>query len=73
MIVVDPEATPYTTPVAAPTVPAAVLLLLHAPPVGASVSVIVDPAHTVVVDPPIVPADGFTVNVSVAVQPVGVV
>ena len=77
---VVPALTPYTTPVAAPTVPTAVVPLLHVPelPVAvASVNVIVKPEHTVP-GPVIVPAVGeaFTVMIDTVVavlpQPVPV-
>ena len=71
MIVVVPAATPYTTPVVEPMVPAAVLLLLQVPVPPdevTSVSDVVSPAHTAVI-PVIVPAAGeiFTVTVAVVV------
>ena len=53
LIVSVPAAAPVTTP--ADTL--AVLLLLHAPPVDASVKVIVEPTHTLE-SPVIVPASG---------------
>ena len=70
-MIVVPALTPYTTPVAEPTVPTAVLLLLHVPvPPDAvrSFKVVVKPAHTVGV-PVIVPATGdvFTVMLVVVV------
>ena len=49
MIIAVPGVTPFTTPDVSPTVATAVLLLLQEPPVVASVSVRVDPAHTFVV------------------------
>ena len=42
-----PADTPVTMPDVMPTVATVVLELLHVPPVTESVSVIVDPAHTV--------------------------
>ena len=72
VIVVMPGPTPYTTPVVDPTVPTAVLLLLHVPvppDAVASLSVILEPVH-IEVTPLIVPALGevFTVTFVVAVS-----
>ena len=65
-MVVVPALTPVTTPVLV-TVPTAVLVLLHTPPVAASVSEVVEPpAHTEVV-PVIVPAFGSGLTVMTAV------
>ena len=47
-IVTVPGATPETIPELTPTVALDVLPLVHAPPGDASVSVVVDPTHTVV-------------------------
>ena len=60
-----PAATPETIPT---NTVAVALLLLHKPPVAASVKVVVEPAHTVDV-PVIVPASGcgLTVIIFVAV------
>ena len=69
VIVVVPALTPYTTPVVEPTVPTAVLLLLHVPvppDAVASASGIVDPAHTEV-GPVIVPALGDALTVILVV------
>ena len=71
VIVVTPALTPYTTPVVEPTVPTAVLLLLHVPvppEAAASASVIVKPEHTAE-SPVIAPAlgDAFTVMLVVVV------
>ena len=67
-MVTVPWLTPYTTPVVAPTVPIAVLPLLHAPvppDAVASLNGIVKPVHTVP-GPVIVPATAieFTVTTS---------
>ena len=55
-MVAVPAATPVTVPVL-PTVVTVVAVLLHAPPVVASLNPVVDPAQTIAV-PVIVPADG---------------
>ena len=57
-----PAATPVTTP-AVETVAMAVLALTHVPPVMASESVVLLPAHTLVV-PVMVPADGDELTVT---------
>ena len=62
-MVAPPVATPLTTPVAL-TVAMAVLLLLHAPPAVASLSVVVPPTHNVVV-PVITAGSGVTVTTAV--------
>ena len=61
-----PAATPVTVPPAL-TVATAVLALVQVPPAAVSVSVVLAPAHTVVV-PPMVPAAaaGLTVTFCVA-------
>ena len=64
-----PVLMPVTMPVALSTV-APMLVLLHVPPVLASVSVVVRPAHTVGV-PPIVGGVGLMVTSVVIAQPVG--
>ena len=46
-----------------------VLLLLHTPPLVASVSVVAKPTHTFVV-PPIAAGFGLTVKLVIAIQPV---
>jgi hypothetical protein len=61
---VVPALTPVTTP--ADTDATAVLLLLHEPPLTASVRVIVDPGHTVA-GPLMVPAEAPEVTVTVVV------
>jgi len=63
-----PVATPLTIPVD-PTLARLVLLLLHVPPVVASLNAVVDPAHTTRV--PVIPAGkGLTVTGVVMKQPV---
>lgn len=64
----DPAPTPVTTPVLELTVAIEVLLLLHAPPVVASVKVTVPPEHTVSVPPIATGTEGaaFTVTTAVA-------
>ena len=71
MVTVPPAApVPVTIPVDDPTEPIAVLLLLHEPPIVASVKVVVKPKHTLVI-PDIGAGLGLTVsNVSLK-QPVG--
>ena len=59
-----PDDTPDTTPDDTSIVAVDVLLLLQVPPVVASLSVVVDPAHTLVV-PVIGVVDEFTVTVVV--------
>jgi hypothetical protein len=68
---VVPEAIPKTVPVAEPIVAIEVLLLLHVPPVTASVKVDVAPAQTSVV--PEIEVIGLTVITVVAIQFVGAV
>lgn len=62
-------AVPAFMPVMLPELPIVMLLLvvLHVPPVTASVAVIVAPWHTVA-GPPIVVGVGFTINVSFTEQ-----
>ena len=60
---------PVTTPVDSPTVAIPVALLLHVPPPVPSVSVVVNPEHTVRV-PLIAVGNGFTVTMAVCIQPV---
>ena len=67
MIIEVPIATPETTPEADPTVATPVLLLLHVPPVTASVSVVVEPVQSVTV-PRMAVGVGFTVTTKVAEQ-----
>ena len=69
-IVADPAVTPYTAPVDRPTVPIAVLLLVHAPPLKPSLKLLVNPAH-IWVEPLIAPGVALIVTACVAVQPVG--
>ena len=63
-MVTVPALTPVTMPVEAPTVAVPVAVLLHVPPPVASVSVILDPAHTLV-GPEIATGKEFTVKGSV--------
>ena len=64
-----PLAVSDTTPVPETTVATAVVPLVHAPPAGALVSVVVLPGHTVSV--PEIGDIGFTVIVVTLRQPVG--
>ena len=65
-----PAVIPVTTPVPEPTIATVCALLLHVPPVEASVKLTEEPTHTVAV--PVMPAGtGSTVTVVVAVQPKG--
>ena len=68
MIIAVPAPTPVTTPVVF-IVAIGLLLLLHIPPVMASVNCIVLPAHTGVL--PVMIAIGLTVATVVITQPVG--
>ena len=61
---------PVTTPVVEPTVPTAVLLLIHVPPPDRSVSAVVKPMHTFIL-PIIVTGNELTVTEVPAAQPVG--
>ena len=62
-----PADAPVTSPVALLTVATEVLLLLHVPPVVASVNVVVEPTHTA--DAPLIAAgSGLTVIVVVVKQ-----
>ena len=74
-MVVVPAVAPVITPVAEPMVAVPVVLLLHVPPVVASVSAIVEPEHTLkpADGPRMLVGTGFTVTVVVAVQPTVVV
>ena len=67
-MVAVPAVTPVTVPVL-PTVATAVAVLLHAPPVAASVKPVVEPAHTVAV-PVMLPADGNGLTVTTLVAAV---
>ena len=62
-----PVAPPLTLP--ATTVATVVNELLHVPPVGLSLSVIVAPTHSAV--GPVMVGIGFTVTITVLAQPVG--
>jgi hypothetical protein len=64
-----PVATPLTMPVALPIVATPMLLLLHAPPLVASVSVVAEPTHTPVA-PDTDAGDAITDVTAVAEQPV---
>jgi len=64
-----PADTPVMIPVVLPAVASVVLLLLQVPPVVALLSVVVRPAHTLVV-PLIAAGSGLTVNAVVMLQPV---
>ena len=63
---------PFTEPLPGSTVATAVLLLLHVPPVIASVSGDEEPEQMPNV-PLIGPGRGFTVTIAVILQPAGVV
>ena len=69
-----PTETPLTTPVVEPIVPTDVLLLIHVPPVVASVNVIEEPTH--IMEDPIIEAGGVLKNnstpVVVPVRPLAV-
>ena len=64
-MVAVPADTPVTVPVV-PTVATVVAVLLHAPPVVASLNPVVEPAQTVAV-PVMVPADGNGLTVTTLV------
>ena len=69
-VMVDgPDITPDMTPDAEPAVATAVALLLHVPPVAASVNVMVDPIHTAD-SPRIDGGNDVTVTTVVTAQPV---
>ena len=67
-MIAEPPAMPVTIPSVAPIVATPVLLLLHVPPLVALASVVVAPAHTLVV-PVMAVARELTVTVVVAEQP----
>jgi hypothetical protein len=69
--IVLPVDMPYTTPAVTSTVATELLLLLHVPPVGESLSVVVLPAQIIVL--PVTGTIAFTVTVVVATQPAAVV
>ena len=70
VIVVTPAPIPVTFPLDEPTVPAAGLLLLHAPPATMSLKANIAPTHTV--EPPVIPRGVvLTETVMLAAQPVG--
>lgn len=68
MIVVVPTVIPPTTPVVASTVPIDGLLLLHVPPAGVEVSVVVAPRHAILI-PVIADGVGVTVTTATELQP----
>jgi hypothetical protein len=70
-MVVVPLATPVTTPVVKLMVAAAVLVLVHVPPVVLLLSAIVLPWQTIAA--PVTGVSRFTITVLVVVQPPGVV
>lgn len=67
-MVAVPAPAPETMPDEEPTVATPVALLLHVPPVGLQLSVVVDPSHTVVV-PVMDPGAVVTVTSRVVKQP----
>jgi len=67
-----PPATPVTIPELEPTVASAVLLLVHVPPVVASLNVVVANGQRTIV-PVIAAGSGLTVSVVVVKHPVGAV
>ncbi len=71
LMITLPVATPDTIPLAASTTAMLVLLLLHVPPVGESLNVVMLPAHIVLL--PVTGVIALTVTVVVALQPVGIV
>lgn len=64
-----PAVSPLTTPVDAPIVATAVLLLAHVPPATAQLSVVVVPVHNVVL--PVIAGRAVTLTVVDLPQPVG--
>ena len=64
-MLVVPAVRPLTTPLVL-TVPTAVLLLLHVPPVVALASAVVLPTHTLEV--PVIGVTPFTVTVALTLQ-----
>jgi hypothetical protein len=69
-MVAVPADIPVTTPVVAPMVAIAGLLLLQVAPTVVVLNVVVLPTHTLVV-PVIGPGNGLTVTVAVVMQPDG--
>lgn len=67
IVTVLPAICPVTVPVVRPTVAASVLLLVHVPPVIASLSVSGIPVHNDVL--PVIGATGLTVITLVTAQP----
>jgi len=72
MVVVLVEKTfpPVTSPELEPIEATAITLLLQVPPIVASLKTVVVPAHMVVF-PVMAAGNGFTVTVTVRIQPVG--
>ena len=66
-----PTLIPITTPVVAPTVAIAGLLLLHVPPGVGCVHVVLDPTHTFVAPVTAPVSVAFTVICVVAIHPAG--
>ena len=66
-MVTTPSVMPVAVPVEDPIVATALLLLLHTPPLVASVNVVVKPTHTLVV-PPMAEGFGLTVKLVTAIQ-----
>ena len=69
MIVAVPPATPVNVPEAEPIDATKLLLLVHVPPLAASVSVTVDPIHVAAL-PNIAVGNAFTVTTAEAAHPV---
>ena len=69
VIIAVPALTPDATPLKEPIVATAMLLLLHVPPIVASLSVVVLPTQTAVT-PVIAAGSGLTVIIVVVRQPV---
>lgn len=69
-MVAVPELTPVAMPVDEPILAIAVLLLLHVPPAVASLSVVLNPTHRLLL-PVMAAGDVLTVSVEKAAQPVG--
>lgn len=70
-MVTTPADIPPITPVASLIVPTPGFVLLHDPPLEASLNVIVDPSHTLC-GPVMADGNGVTVMVVVITQPVAV-
>lgn len=67
---VPPGATPVARPVPTPIVATVVVPLIHVPPVGEPVNVVVVPAQMLVL-PPVIVGVAFTVAIAVTVQQIG--